>query len=489
MKSKTLFYTFFLIYSVWAILTLTYSPIVWFDEIFMADYTRNLITTGHLYNTLDPTINKHCIYGPVFFIISAIPTSIFGLNIFTVRVVNLVAFFISALFVGKILKEYKVCQEWIFFLVFLFLLDPLNISNSHSGRNDFTAIALFLASFWMYKKKYFGLRYVMAISLLLTLAYLTTPRIAVVATPLALVVFINLIRSKNYLSASFYVCIPIIIISSWLTISYGSPITFFEHITHSSSNDSRGASSTYFLCGGFHIAFYHYIPLLLSLINTAICFVKKKYKTGVLLFLPIILYYMLITDFGGYSMFITSFFYISIGLLMLNTEKTKNIKYLAKGAVILILLTNISIFIFKSATIFLTLNTRDETKVELWMKEHLPKGSKVASNFEYYYAIIHSGSDFKRLWREGYSAETTRHDILTNYHPDYIMVKDFRFKYENEFITGMKLEKIASYHPEDTENHSFKSLLKTLHLDLISMTYAGTLYKVVYTNEELIRNK
>lgn len=481
MKSTKFFYLFVALYVIWTLLTLAYSPIVWFDEVFMADYTRNLITTGHLYNTLDPMVNQNCIYGPVFFLLSAIPTSIFGFNIFTVRIVNLLAFFAASFFMGMILREKNVPRKWIYTIMSLFLLDPLNISNSHSGRNDFVAIAFFLSAFWLYSKEKVTIKYVLLISILLALAVLSTPRVVVISIPLACVFLFDLLKNRKYGFAIVYIVVPISMIMAWLVFDYGSIYGFIEHILHKNSADSRGATFSYFLAGGFHPSFYHYLPLACAAVASICCFVKKNIKTGILTLLPIVMFYLFVTDFGGYSMFITPFFYTSIGVLLMYADKVSYRKYLLSVCG-LIFLTNIGIFTLKSATLCSTKNTRDEEKMEVWISKNIPAGSKVASSFEYYYALIHNDCDFKRMWREGYSAEFTIKNLTENYHPDYIMVKDFVTQYEKDFVNGMNLQKIASYNPENDNSNLIGTLLKKLGLDNISMTYAGTLYKVQYAD-------
>ena len=74
MKNSYLFYIVFSLFIVYQLVTLDRAPCPWFDEVFYADISYNLLQTDEFNLSLFPHyINGQVyIYGPIFFILQSI---------------------------------------------------------------------------------------------------------------------------------------------------------------------------------------------------------------------------------------------------------------------------------------------------------------------------------------------------------------------------------------------------------------------------------
>lgn len=467
---------------------LPYSHVAWYDETFMADYTHNLITTGHIYNTMDPKTVTGCLYGPVYFLLTGITTSIGGFGIFTFRLVSTMFYFLCGWMMYKIYSEFS--QEntkttlsvgMVCALTLTFLMDVMNVRSSYSGRMEMVAMFFVLVAYWRYLK-YQKCRKPLEsiwISLSLTLSVMTTPRVMFVALPLALYQLYVLLRERKYRTIVVYALTPILLYGTWLTWQYGSVAEFFFRIfggkTKVSSSNS-GLTVYDFIGGNYIIRGYHYPLLIATLLSAGYMLWARKIKAVLLYLLPAVSYYLFVFDTGYYSAFMVPFAFMTIAVTLTHTANTSKGRVVGKVLVAAMLLFNFVSYTVIYATTLATKNKRDVYHYGTWVKQRIPTGSKVIGFYHSYYAVVDAGCDFKRITREEVPKDSLEKDFHENYRPDYIISRNI-IKKETTML-GYNVKPVATYYPEEDDNFLYR-FFEGNKQTIFAKTYISTILKVV----------
>ena len=475
--SKKVFYCVFAILVVWNLWSLVYSPIVWYDEVFFASITHSLISGNGLSVELDNF--KPCYtYGPVYFLFTGAVTKIFGFGIFQFRIVNFLFSLFTVLILGKILDKLNVSKGLNYFIQLLLLTDALFISNSHSGRMEFVALSFVIAAYWFYlsKEKSDMVRAV-AISTLLTLAVLTTPRAAVICISIAVAQFVNLIRTREWKSITMYIIIPIFLLGIWIYVVYGSLTEMIESYAESSGSGQSTAGR--FMGGNWLIYKFHYPMIMLALLSLFFIIKNKKAKNIIIYFIPILLYYSLVFDTGKYGVLILPFYMIIIarGFVYIYDNCRKSYKVLCVALLAICFFINCSIFVFKAVSIIATQEQRNPQQAATWIKHNIPYGSKVAGDYPYYYAAKENGCQYRRITRDLVKDEDILKDLLVNYKPDYFILekRNKRIK-ELPYFSSPFIVVQSTLESPTHENGTLDYFLKLLNAGFTS-NYDGVIYK------------
>ncbi|MFA5925238.1 MAG: glycosyltransferase family 39 protein, partial [Methylococcaceae bacterium] len=138
------------------------------------------------------------IYGPVYFILTTFSFLIGGVNAFSFRIINLFFAFLTIFIFYRIMGKLKINEVVKKLIVLMFLIDVIFIQNSHSGRMEFVATYFtLLCLFYYLKDKLTTIDYCL-IALFGSLAFMTTPRVAVILFPILIFVFISLIKERKW---------------------------------------------------------------------------------------------------------------------------------------------------------------------------------------------------------------------------------------------------------------------------------------------------
>ena len=478
--SKFAYCLAFAILIIWNLWSLVYSPIAWFDEVYFASATHSLISGNGLSVELDH-YQPLVIYGPVYFLFTGAVTKLFGFGIFQFRIVNLLFAFLSVILLGKILNKLGVSKGMNLFIQILLLTDALFISNSHSGRMEFVALSFVLAAYYCFLNQFNSATMkAMLISLLLTLATLTTLRVVVICVPIAIAQLIELFKARSWSGLVVYFLIPIFLYGVWIYVAFGSIAGMISYFTQLPP-DGFVQKSLFerFARGNWIILKFHYPMIFTAVLSIFYLLKNGKIKDIIVYIAPIIIYYFIVTDTGMYGVLILPFYMIiiALGLTELASASHKVYSFSYNMLLLLCLVLNCSIFVVKAFSVIMTKERRNPMQATMLIKDNIPYGSKVAGDYPYYYAAIDNGCQFKRIFREGAKVESVFDDVISNFRPDYIVLRNNSYdKKMQSLLKKSGFEKIKCYKFEDDGKVFFGQLLDKFNYR-ITATYEGDIYK------------
>lgn len=487
-RQQLFFYLVFFFLVLWSLFTLSYSPLVWVDEAILASYTHSFIEGNGISMELDHG-DFVPLYGPVFFLIQTCFIKIIGFSPFGFRLCNCVFAFLSIIVFGKLLGNMQIRKDVTFFFMLLFATDVLFVSNSHSGRMEFVALFFVLLAYWAYfKTDGKDGKKALAISLVLTLSFMTTPRIAVIAIPIAVAELYRLLKKRMWLTSTFYVLIPVLLYYLWILYAFGSINSMLDYYLKPSQTSPDASLVDRFVSGGTSLFIPKWqIPLIVTSVLCVVHSICNRYFGRLLLFItPICLFYILVVDTGTYSILIIPFYLLIIcgcvaEIMHVHSSKWKRI---IKFALLCCIVLNGGIFLFKGANVICTLNTRDHEAMSTWLKKNVPVGSKLAGTYAFYYAAVDNDCPYRRLEHEYLNAKGLHDDLLNNYKVEYLIVSEDQLMPEMKKCFPLfqkEIRKVASYKPVEGDswaNRMFRLVLKKYPILSNYPTYACNLYKV-----------
>lgn len=467
----------------WHLWSLQYSPLPWFDETFFASITNSFINSKGFQLEICPLQTGGVpvlTYGPVYFLLTAIPIKLAGLGIFQFRIISLVFIFMVIILFSKIIRNFglnKTYQKW---LIILIVFDVIIVQNSHSGRMDMVALFFAIFAWWAYlnKRPNQTIFQITIMGLAGVSAILTTPRIAVIVFPIFIFAFYHFIKSKQWVYSLIITIIPLIIYLIWVWLAFDSLTNFWEHYFSKSANiDASNSNLSDFLGGNFYIPFYQWPIIITGIFSLLVAFITRKNINDILLFLsPIILFYTLVKDTGAYSALIISFWYIIIGLGGLSPyfKKTRVILLTGLGVITVV---NLGIFTIKAIAIIGSIDQRDPKAISHWIKDNVPEKSKIVGDDRYYYACLQNNCDFQYIERIKSHQERAKYHA-TYYKPDYLFISnqtspEIVEAYREQFYF---IEK-DQYQNNKKTNNLFHRLIDKLPIKIFT-SYEGTLIKV-----------
>lgn len=483
------FYTVLAILGIWHLWSLPVSPLPWFDETFFASITNSVVEGKGFQVEVQQLMNRNreiLLYGPVYFWLTSIPVHLFGLDILSFRIVNVL---FGALLLGvfyKMLRELLVEKTIARWLVLFAVMDVIFIQNAHSGRMEMVALFFVFSAFWFYfriRKKPEPMT-VIWMALAGILAFLTTPRVLVLVFPLFGFAVVERAVQRRWIDVLVLLAIPVAVYGAWVFYAYGSIEAFLDYYLSSSGGDGGGVqakkSYTAFLGGRFYVPFYQW-PLLLTGVGSAVWLIWRKiYIQPVVIFLlTIATYYLVVKDTGGYSVLIVLCWY-SIIAMAAQEFLSASMQGISKamGIVILagVLAVNSGIFVLKATTIVAGYSERNPRPLNEFVSEHVSSGMRVVGDDRYYYACMRLRADYRYIDRpktDSFRAE----QHAEGFKPDYLFISTqtpdeviaaYRehFEFQEEYI----------YQPTGS-NQWLRQLVDRLPLEVQS-SYAGRLIKI-----------
>ena len=457
------------------------SPIVWLDEAMLASYTHSFIEGNGISMELDEGAPVP-IYGPVFFLLASFSIKLFGFVPFSFRLVNCLFGYLSVFVLGKILEENKIRNVTKYWLLLLYATDVSFIMNSHAGRMELVAIFFVLIAYWVYLKKSIdNIWKSIILSLDLTLAFMTTPRSMVLIIPIAVYFLLLLYSERSWKNMIYYLVIPIVLYGIWIAYAFGSVGQMIDFYIKPNETSQNVSFASRFISFSVNIVKWHY-PIVLAGIFILVDSLRSKYFKSVLLyFIPIILFYLLVKDMGGYDIYIIPFYLIIIGIgveqLIDSPRKTSRI--VTNCSLILCFIVNLGVFSIKVINLVATKDQRDHDKMCEWFNNTIPANSRIAGGYPYYYAAINHGCQYRRLERDNLSPGYTFTRLLNNYKPEYLLIHKQQFTPDEEACFKMfKTERVSSYVP--IKNTNRLSRMFSGFGEMFNVSYEGELYRVIY---------
>ena len=205
MHKKIVLSLLFTVYAIYHFATLQISPLPWFDETYFASLTHTYLETGIMQTKIAMILNdgrEVVEYGPCYFWLTALAFKIFGFGILQFRIIGLLFGFFLIYIFYRFLK--LTGTNMIFLFLLLFAFDPILHSSMHGGRMDTMAASLSLFSVVLFlENRVKGNSILYFISGCSgALAILTTPRSGFLLIPVALMLFVSWVKTKNLKSFS-----------------------------------------------------------------------------------------------------------------------------------------------------------------------------------------------------------------------------------------------------------------------------------------------
>jgi len=479
--NKYLFLGFLLIYLIYHAVTLEVSPIPWYDEVCLASESLSYLNTGKISLTIYPwlySLDKEILqYGPIYFMLTKFSLSFFGFGIFQFRMVNLLAGLLSIWISYRILKLFIPNKNALYLFVVLISTDAVLFQNMHSGRMDLVALFPVLCAVYLLFKNLRDLKmkYVGGVSLLVSMAMLTTPR--VIFFTIAIGFYIVYIHHKNLnkltLSILLYGGILGFVYCAWIYIAFGDISNFLNYY---SSNATLNAH----IGGNFYIQKIQY-PLVAIFLLFSMIGLLKLVDTNKKIFIvfavgTIILFYLIVFDYGLYSVFILPFYYISI-FILISTISIRYNRLKPIIGIILLIAINVSSMVFKGLYIGVFYNERNNRELTERFRSLLKPNSNLLGEDRFFYASELSDCSFESF------SEGDLKSIIEYYKSnepfDYLVISDEfnerRPYYFEEFSNNFPLEVFAKVNLNERDSY-----LRKLVIDNFKVSNSASLNCTIY---------
>lgn len=479
-----------LLYVIYHIVTLVYSPIPWFDEATYADITESFMKNGHFYeagrNITWATSKLDLAYGPVYFMLQAAVTKIFGFSIFTFRITNMFFGLANLFLLYKVCRQLKFNDHIILITMLLVCFDPQFNQFLNSGRMDFVALFFFLSSYLVFTgiKNDGTNKYVLKgllTGLLMACAFLTNPRILFSFSFYICFFFYELSEHKfknikQILLKNTAVAIAFIFIYSiWIYIEFGS---LGNYISETYTNSPIMKEHVGITSVGLKLSYnllMHIISVLCFLI--LVVYRKVKENINVILFtVPGIIVFLFMVSggiAGRYYGLIVPFTTIIIVGATVNVFNNLFVRVFTRSLICLF----IAFFIFKATYIFASMDQRNPVYYDKVIASTIPMHASVAADFEYYYIVKKHNWTYQCLEQNGTLDEKIVY--YQNHKYDYFIINknnELRSIYEKTFLKD-RYQLIATIDDNNYNNFTHSIIVKSPYK--ISEGYACYIYKYI----------
>ncbi len=477
-----------LLYVVYHVATLIYSPIPWFDEETYANITESFLKNGHFYeearNISVATSKLDLAYGPVYFMLQGAVTTLFGFSIFTFRMTNLF-FGLGCLFlIYKVCRQLKFSDQVTLITLLLIGLDPQFNQFLHSGRMDFIALFFFLSSYLVFTSinssgtnKY--LLKGLLTGILMACAFLTNPRILFSFSFYPFFFLFELISGKFKNALPLILKYAAVVVSFvclygiWVYVEFGSLANYIsETYTNSPIMKEHVGATT----AGLRLN-YNMIMHILSLVCFLLLLITGKIRqqiSVVLLTVPAVIVFLLLVSGGiagryyGLVVPFTTILIVGSTLAAFGNLPSKIFVRALAGLFFVV-------FVFKAVYIFATMDQRNPATYDKIISATIPDGSSVGGDFQYYYIGRKHGWKFQCLEQNGTKLEEVSY--FQDHKYDYFVIEknnNFQALYQSTFLKD-KYKLVATI-DENTYNSLFHRIIARLPYK-ITEGYACYIYK------------
>lgn len=471
---------FWLLVVIYHFLTLSYSPLPWFDETFFASISlsvregKGLILQAAPFYTGDKPV---LIYGPVYFYLQAGIIWLLGFSEWTFRLLNLLAAAGVVMVVNHILAN-RVQKAIRLSIIILLAFDTIFLQNAHSGRMDLLALLFILISYFPVIKCKTNVDSLAGSSFFALAAVLTTPRIVIFLLPLAIWLLYILIKEKKIISVLVFGSILSMGYFLWIIIGFGGIEAFLSYYSDPGIRKGNEGLVEAFVGGNFNIWPYQ-LPLILITIGTLFMRLRKWTWLTFICFVNILLFYLLVKDTGIYSSLVVSFWLILFAENISFIKKSSFKKQMALISIIGVI--NIGIFMVKAITVFGSWEQRSPSNISNWINTNIPRGSRVVGDYKYYYAVIKNGSDFQFIDLGGTPKERLVYH-LNAYKADFILTSpETKREILQTYTAGIGKYETNKIDPVHTPSTIYRTIRKSLEKLSIKFSegYEGEMYKVI----------
>ena len=487
-KYKILIIIVSLIYVVYHLITLSFSPLPWFDEVCFTGMTNSYIKAHTFYQeTIAIEMpRQNAMYGPMFFALQAFIIKSFGWSMFWFRLSNLLFGIADLFLVYKICQYLKFKPQAILITITIIAFERSYNQFLHSGRMDFMTIFFFLASYLTFVKieGKVNLRWILlalSTGVLLSVSLLTTPRIIFAMSFYCFYFIYELYENRKGGMAEVLLKYGIILVILctlfyvWVYIEFGT-LQNFVYVNYTSDERVRkhvgfGHEGTKFNSGMLYFAY--------AFVCVALLFLKREAYRNIKLLLftiPVIIFFLILVGggiSGRYYAMIAPFVTILIVGITVNLYSEQLFKVSSYAIIGLLVVA----FVFKGFYVFATWQERDPVYNEQRIMQYIPARSTVAGDFEYYYFSRRKDCFFQCLKENGLPNTVLRYYMTHNY--DYIIFNKNNQELDNykTWVLKNRYQLIATV--DDPPRAAWLSAIINKLGYRITESYACYIYKYV----------
>lgn len=464
------------------IITLSYNPLAWFDEVIFASMSQDFWRNGTFFSpiTIFGEQEEVKIYGFFYFLYAGflpyLCQEVLGFipSPFYFRVGNLVsgAFFLALFY--KIMRIYlQLPKKYTLFITLLLAIDPFFNLCWHEARMDITSVlfaylCLYVAykyfvfstftfsltnfsSFGVWDKNYF------LATLFLVLGVWTTPRIGLVFFGFGIVGFmLGFPKRVFWVKICFFAMMGY---SVWIFWKFDGFLDFIHYYTKGGNLAHQDAFQTHYLGGRGYIPKHEYLIILTTILylgvyfcvfsyhflypqNNKIVWLSNNPKAFLLSasFINITLFYLVVFDYGQYSIYILGFYYILLGYFgyyfhEFFYKKAKQKYFFLHYAWILGVLFGFNAFFFVGKTLqsLADISRRNPAKIHDFIHKNIPQNARMIGDATYYYALQNAKNSQKNI----------KFQLIDNYETpeNRELIQRQKFQYTHILITEMLKKK------------------------------------------------
>ncbi|GAL84631.1 hypothetical protein MYP_1859 [Sporocytophaga myxococcoides] len=473
-----LYFGFLLIIIAYHLFTLEIQPLPWFDEVYFASIADNFITNG----SFIPEIASYArndrpalTYGPVYFFLTGLSMKFFGFGIGQFRIVGLLSGLLCIRLTYLIVKRSFPAESWKYkVLIIAILTDPFFSLTFHQGRMDLTALCFCLIAIFYFLKG--GINNILLSGSAGVLSLLTTPRAIVVLLPLVVLLLIDIFKRKDFKKALLWALPFLLIYPIWVFAGFGGVGGFINY--YLTINGVTNSANEHYIGPNLYIPRHEYPLIFVAFIALTFGLIKQG-KTYfnllvVISLIAIISFYLIVHDWGPYSVFIIPFYYILIFYSWSLVPSVKGLNVLYSLPVFFVLIFNLSYSVIKADQVLVSRKVRDPRLADTFIRENIPPGSKVVGDALYYYSVKKNNSDFQ-LFDQYDTLESRERKHRLDYKYNFLISADVMKPKNGEiteyYVNMGDLRKIAIFRSELAKSGN-REILSNLEKG----GYSGSIY-------------
>lgn len=464
--------------NIFIILILFFYTLIWFisndafyfhrDEMWYASYSVSLsdYSTNDIRHIIP--IDLHQIaFLPVFRFLQGFIISIFGENIYGLRIINL-AFILSVLYLSiRLFIKLEISRFLIIFFVLIIMFEPQVMMYSHKARPDFIIACLglisviYIINFLLYRKVYF--LYSSSFFSVLALSMYWNGLAVIFSTSLTILIFYlkKYVSINDLLKLSFFTLFFLIIF--FLLPIYLNYDSFFETFTNIGVKSSSGTfhilnifymikqsliGSKYQSILLFIVLFYIISWIIINKTNISI--IKKEILfVCMYFFIAILLVLSLRSDSSRHLYMFLPIFYLAfilnINLLFIKVKKMKKLTYLTLTIIVVLFTLNSSRYIYNN---FGQQSSYDKYSYDI---NHtiIKDDVIVLTTFDLTWAVDNPKFYLENFLFKNLSSKLEFVSIISNYDIEYMLIdettrsrldnhpkKQIWYKYLNEYLNS-----------------------------------------------------
>ena len=376
-------------------MTLTRSPMPWFDEVYMASIGDSLKNEGRFDLGVNPLRTEpEYVYGPIYPLLQAASFHFLGTNAIGARLPSFIAGIGISILLCALLRCWQVPKAFCGWGAVLVLSSYMFGRGMYSGRMDLVAVFfLFITLFLLEQSRANGVWVIGLAGVSCCAAVLTTPRIAfaIFGLPFVLVRVEDAKISwggtlKNFL---IFLGIGLLGMFAWYLWAFGGVYEALHYYKNGVS------ASGYVRFDGIvrspyenHIYIVAGLSPIILLANSRMFNLKHRFLVGGLIGAASG-YAVLVRETGPYSSMVVPI-YVALIILILSTYSERFCRLVC----CLLLSVSLTLFAGKKMVIFSEWSARDNSQVVELLHKHGVLGECVLGDYKYYYCSRSLGNRF-----------------------------------------------------------------------------------------------